>query len=141
MASPIKVRQKWGDIFLINGFILNIKKKSVAPFSLSSIHNNHSLVALVNLVDLIVTCIEYPGVANQTFLTGDGEYLSNTDLLWHIANGLGKPARLILFQVDFLTLMASLPGKKDLVQRFWGSLQVGISRARELPGWKSPVSV
>ena len=52
------------------------------PLPLGAIYNNkRSLVALENLVDLIVTCIEHPAAANQVFLLSDGEDLSTTELL------------------------------------------------------------
>ncbi len=108
---------------------------------LGSVHNKRSLVALDNLVDLIITCIEHPAAANQIFLAGDGEDLSTTELLQRIGKALGKPARFIPFPVGLLTFLASLLGKKDVAQRLCGSLQVDISKARDLLGWEPPVSV
>ena len=37
------------------------------PLPLGAIHNRRSLVALDNLVDFILTCIEHPAAANETF--------------------------------------------------------------------------
>lgn len=37
------------------------------PLPLGAIHNKRSLVAKDNLVDLIVTCIDHPAAANETF--------------------------------------------------------------------------
>jgi len=111
------------------------------PLPLGSIQNKRSLVALDNLVDLILTCVEHPAAANQIFLAGDGEDLSTTELLQRIGKALGKPARLIPFPVKILTFIASLLGKKEVAQRLCGSLQVDISKARELLGWEPPVSV
>ena len=99
------------------------------PLPFGAINNKRSLVGLDNLVDLIVTCIEHPGAANQTFLAGDGEDLSTTELLYRIGNALGKPARLIPFPVGLLMAAALLLRKKDVVQRLCGSLQVDISKA------------
>jgi len=111
------------------------------PLPLGSIQNKRSLVALDNLVDLIVICIEHPAAANQIFLAGDGEDLSTTELLQRIGKALGKPTRFIPIPVGLLTFLASLLGKKDVAQRLCGSLQVDISKARELLGWEPPVSV
>lgn len=111
------------------------------PLPLGSINNKRSLVGLDNLVDLIVTCIEHPGAANQTFLAGDGEDLSTTELLQRMGKALGSPARLIPFPVGLLIFVASILGKKDVVQRLVGSLQVDISKARELLGWEPPFTV
>jgi nucleoside-diphosphate-sugar epimerase len=111
------------------------------PLPLGAINNRRSLVALDNLVDLIITCIGHPAAANQTFLAGDGEDLSTTELLRRIGKALGKPARLIDFPVGLLTFLASLLGKKAVAQRLCSSLQVDISKTRMLLGWEPPVSV
>jgi nucleoside-diphosphate-sugar epimerase len=115
--------------------------RSGVPLPLGAIPNKRSLVALDNLVDLIVTCIEHPAAVNQTFLAGDGEDLSTSELLQRIARSMGKPARLIPFPIGLLTFVASLMGKKAVAQRLCGSLQVDISKTRELLGWEPPVSV
>ena len=114
---------------------------SGVPLPLGTIHNKRSLVALDNLVDLIVTCIGHPTAANQTFLAGDGEDLSTTELLYRIGKALGKPVRLIPFPVSLLIFAASLLGKKAVIQRLCGSLQVDISKTRKLLEWEPPISV
>ncbi|OZA76455.1 SDR family oxidoreductase [Polynucleobacter sp. 39-46-10] len=111
------------------------------PLPLGAIHNQRSLVALDNLVDLIVTCLSHPAAANQTFLVSDGEDLSTTQLLRRMGNALGKPARLIPVPASVLKLGAALVRKPELAQRLCGSLQVDISKTRELLGWRPPVSV
>ena len=111
------------------------------PLPLGAIHNKRSLVALDNLVDLIVTCIDHPAAANQVFLAGDGEELSTTELLQRMAKAMGKPARLIPVPAKMLELGATLLGKRAMAQRLCGSLQVDISKARELLGWVPPISV
>lgn len=111
------------------------------PLPLGAIHNMRSLVALDNLVDLIITCIDHPAAANQTFLAGDGEDLSTTELLQRLGNALGKPAKLIPIPAWILKTGAMLLGKRDMAQRLCGSLQVDISKACDLLGWQPPVSV
>ena len=111
------------------------------PLPLGAIHNQRSLVSLDNLIDLIVTCIHYPAAANQTFLAGDGEDLSTTELLQRMAAALGKKAWLIPVPSFILEWGASLVGKQAITQKLCGSLQVDISKARDLLDWKPPVSV
>jgi len=111
------------------------------PLPLGAIHNQRSLVALDNLVDLIVTCIDHPAAANQTFLVSDGEDLSTTELLRRMGAALGKPARLLPVPAFMLQAGAALLGKRDMAQRLCGSLQVDISKTRELLNWTPPVSV
>jgi len=111
------------------------------PLPLGAIHNQRSLVGLDNLVDFIITCIDHPAAANQTFLVSDGEDLSTTDLLSRVGQAMGKPARLIPVPMSALKFGARLLGKQALAQRLCGNLQVDISKARKVLGWSPPVSV
>jgi nucleoside-diphosphate-sugar epimerase len=111
------------------------------PLPLGAIHNQRSLVSLDNLIDLIVTCIHHPAAANQIFIAGDGEDFSTTELLQRMAVALGKKARLLPIPELILVWGARLLGKQAIAQRLCGSLQVDISKARDLLDWKPPVSV
>jgi nucleoside-diphosphate-sugar epimerase len=111
------------------------------PLPLGAINNQRSLVALDNLVNLIITCIDHPAAANQVFLAGDGKDLSTTELLQGVAKAIGKPSRLISVPASLLMLGATLLGKKAVAQRVLGSLQVDISKARDLLEWEPPISV
>ncbi len=111
------------------------------PLPLGAMHNKRSFVALDNLVDLIKTCVAHPLAANQTFLAGDGEDLSTTDLLQRLSNLLGKPAKLLPLPIWALKTGAMLLGKSDMAQRLCNSLQVDISKTCELLNWQPPVTV
>ncbi|MBV5328983.1 MAG: SDR family oxidoreductase, partial [Chlorobium sp.] len=102
------------------------------PLPLGAIHNHRSLVALDNLIDLIITCFDHPAAANQVFLAGDGEDLSTTELLRRLGLAMGNPACLLPIPVTFLQAGAALLGQQNLAQRLCGSLQVDISKARNL---------
>lgn len=111
------------------------------PLPLGAVYNQRSLVAIDNLVDCIVTCLDHPNAANQTFLISDGEDLSTTQLLQRLGKALGKTARLIPVPVGLMTFSARLLGKGAVAQRLFGSLQVDSSKARDLLGWKPVVTV
>ncbi len=111
------------------------------PLPLGAVYNKRTLVALDNLVDLIVTCVDHPAAANQVFLAGDAEDLSTTELLRGVAKAMGKPCRLVPVPSFILRLGAILLGKKALAQRLLGSLRVDISKNSELLGWKPPLTV
>ena len=111
------------------------------PLPLGAINNARSLVALDNLVDLIVTCIQHPAAANQTFLVSDGEDVSTTDLLKRTALAMGIKARLIPVPDILIKAGGKLLGKGDVVQRLCGNLQVDITKAQQLLGWAPPISV
>lgn len=103
--------------------------------------NRRSLVALDNLVDLIVTCIDHPAAANQTFLVSDAEDLSTAALLRRMGQALGRPARLLPVPVGVLRLGATLLGRPGIAQRLCGSLEVDIDKTRNLLAWSPPLGV
>lgn len=120
--------------------MMNWLSKGV-PLPFGAIHNKRSLVALDNLVDLLVTCIDHPAAANQTFLASDGEDLSTTQLLQRLGRALRRPARLLPVPDALIKGAARLAGKRGLSQRLCGSLQVDITKNRELLGWAPPLDV
>ena len=111
------------------------------PLPLGAIHNQRSLVALDNLVDLIVTCIAHPAAANQTFLVSDGQDVSTTELLRRMGRAMKRPARLMPVPAGLLEWTAALVGKRDVAQRLCGSLQVDIQKTRQLLGWNPPLTL
>jgi nucleoside-diphosphate-sugar epimerase len=109
------------------------------PLPLGGIKNNkRSLVSIDNLVDLIITCIDHPNAANNTFLVSDGHDVSTTQLLTNIAVALDTPNRLIPIPSKWFILLSKLIGKPEIAQRLCGSLQVDISKTVELLNWKPP---
>ncbi len=111
------------------------------PLPLGAINNRRSLVSLDNLVDLIMTCLDHPAAANQTFLVSDDKDVSTTELLQRIGNALDKPARLIPVPPKLLQWGANLFGKEDIAQRLLGNLQLDISKTKEYLGWTPPINI
>ncbi|RDH43163.1 UDP-glucose 4-epimerase family protein [Zooshikella ganghwensis] len=107
----------------------------------AAVHNQRSLIALDNLVDLIVTCIQHPAAVNQVFLASDDEDLSTTDLLYRISDILDVKARLLPIPTKVLEIGATVIGKREFSRRLLGSLQVDISKNKELLDWEPPVKV
>lgn len=111
------------------------------PLPLGAIDNRRSLVALDNLVDLLLICLEHPGAANQTFLVSDGEDLSTAELARRLGVAIGRPARLLPVPPALLRAGARLMGRGAAAQRLCDSLQVDIRKARSLLAWSPPISV
>lgn len=111
------------------------------PLPLGAIHNRRSMVALDNLIDLIVTCIDHPKAANQTFLVSDDNDVSTTELLKLMVKAHGKKPWLIPVPMSWFRLAGRVSGKQAVVDRLCGNLQVDISHTKETLGWKPPVSV
>tara|TARA_R110001599_G_scaffold99341_1_gene254701 strand:- start:899 stop:1828 length:930 start_codon:yes stop_codon:yes gene_type:complete len=110
------------------------------PLPLGAIKNKRSLVAIDNLVDLIITCIDHPNAANQTFLVSDDHDVTTTELLEELTRAAGKKPRLIPVPMKVIQIVANVLGKKSIADRLCGSLQVDISHTKETLGWKPPVS-
>ena len=107
------------------------------PLPLGGINENkRSLVSIDNLVDLIITCIDHPNAANQTFLVSDDDDLSTTQLLVNMATALDVPNRLLPIPSSWFVLAAKLIGKPAVSQRLCGSLQVDITKNKEILDWK-----
>jgi UDP-glucose 4-epimerase len=111
------------------------------PLPFGALDNRRSLIAVENLVDFIITCIDHSAAANNTFLVSDGEDLSTTDLLRRMAAALGRPARLLPVPDKILLLLFRAVGKPQLYRRLCGSLQLNISKATGRLGWTPPVAV
>ncbi|MGX9728055.1 MAG: UDP-glucose 4-epimerase family protein [Candidatus Electronema sp. VV] len=111
------------------------------PLPFGAVHNQRSLVALDNLIDLITVCIEHPAAANQTFLVSDGEDLSTTELLQRLGAAMGRPAHLLPVPASWLQKAVCLLGKEDVAVRLLGSLQITMRKTCEMLNWSPPVSV
>lgn len=115
--------------------------KRGVPLPLGAVQNRRSLVALDNLVDFVVTCLEHPAAANEVFLVSDGEDVSTTDMLRRIAGAYGVPARLLPVSRKLLSCGARLLGKGAVADRLLGSLMVSDAKARALLGWCPAVTM
>jgi nucleoside-diphosphate-sugar epimerase len=111
------------------------------PLPLGRIHNKRSFVYLDNLVSLVLCCLDNPKASNQVFLASDGEDLSTTELLQACATALGVQSRLLPFPASLLSFAARLLGKKSMADRLCQSLQVDISKAKQVLNWTPPYTV
>jgi len=111
------------------------------PLPLGAIHNLRSMVAIDNLVDLIVICINHSAAAGQVFLVSDGEDVSTTQLLERTAKALGVRLRLLPVPVKWLRWGAAAIGKTAVAHRLCDSLQVDIEKTKFLLGWQPPLTL
>ena len=117
-----------------------ISKGLPLPLSLVT-RNKRSFVSLYNLIDLIITSIDHPKAANETFLVSDGRDLSTVELIKIISKIMNKKSRLFPFPIFLLKLFAILLGKINVVRRLVESLQVDITHTYDILGWKPPLSI
>lgn len=64
-----------------------------------------------------------PAAAGNTYLVGDGEVVSTSDLLRALSKALGVSSRLFALPVGLVSRAGALFGKVDQVERLVGSLQ------------------
>ena len=120
--------------------LLKLASKNV-PLPLGSVNNKRSFVALDNLVNLIVTCIDHPKAANQVFLVSDDNDVSTSKLFSIMVEAFGKKARLINVSPHFLRLIAKLIGKEEMIDRLCGDLRVDIRHTKNTLDWTPVVSL
>lgn len=112
------------------------------PLPLGSVtHNRRSLVALDNLVDLLITCVDHPAAAGQTFLVSDGEDLSTAELLRRLGQAMGRPTRLLPMPPALIEAGAAVLGQRDTARRLLESLQLDITHTRSTLHWAPPLSL
>ncbi|MEQ5837407.1 NAD-dependent epimerase/dehydratase family protein [Marinobacter sp. NFXS9] len=111
------------------------------PLPFKSISNKRSFIALDNLIDLIIHCLDHPAAANQVFLASDGEDLSTPELIKRLAEAAGRPARLFPVPIGLLGLLARLTGRGSVMKRLAGSLQVDGQETRRRLGWNPPLLI
>lgn len=116
-----------------------IQRKIPLPFG--AIHNQRSLVALDNLIDFIICCINHPAAANEIFLISDNLDLSTTDLLKKVAKAFNKKPLLLPIPASFLALIARLTGNNKIADRLLSSLQIDSSKTRDLLNWKPVITI
>ncbi|WP_404408565.1 SDR family oxidoreductase [Pseudidiomarina marina] len=120
--------------------MMKLAKRNL-PLPLASVKNKRSLVAIDNLVDLIVTCIEHPKAANQTLMVSDDRDVSTPELLSAMTQAHGLQPRLWPFPVNLLQMAATLVGKRNLADRLFSSLQVDIEHTKNILGWRPKVTM
>ncbi|MBS0307499.1 MAG: NAD-dependent epimerase/dehydratase family protein [Proteobacteria bacterium] len=111
------------------------------PLPLGSIRNRRSFVALDNLVDLVLTCLDHPAAAGQTFLVSDNEDVSTTEFVRRLAKAMNKSTVLLPIPAAALNALARLVGKEEQARKLTGSLQVDIRHTMETLQWRPVVSV
>lgn len=111
------------------------------PLPLGAIHNQRSMVALDNLVDLLILCCRHPAAPGQTFMVSDDHDVSIGELLRMLASGMGKRTWLMPVPAGLIQRCAALLGKKAVADRLLGSLQVDIAHTKATLGWKPVLDI
>jgi nucleoside-diphosphate-sugar epimerase len=136
VRSPLVYGPNVGGNFLQ---LLNALRRGI-PFPLASVRNRRSLIYRGNLVDALTHCVQDHRAAGRTFLVGDNEHLSTPELIRRLGKAMGVKARLLPFPLLLLRWIGRLAGKKEVVARLLGSLQVDSSKIKRELDWQPPFS-
>ena len=120
--------------------LLNILRRGM-PLPLASIRNQRSLVYLGNLVDALARCIQDRRAAGQTYLVRDGEDLSTPELVRRLSLAMESSVCLWPCPTSLLYWMGQAAGKRGVIDRLVGSLQVNSSKIQTELDWHPPFSV
>lgn len=111
------------------------------PLPFGAIRNRRSMLYVGNLCHFIETCMTHEAAANQTFVIADGEGVSLRQLLVLMRRAMGRGPGLLPVPAGLFRFAGRVTGRRAVVERLVGDLQVDISKARELLGWQAPFSV
>ncbi|EGU36730.1 NAD-dependent epimerase/dehydratase [Vibrio ichthyoenteri ATCC 700023] len=121
--------------------LMNLVSKGF-PLPVGCIRDNkRSLVSVKNLTDLIITCIDHPKATNQVFLVSDDHDLSTSEIVYQIAQALGKPTWQMYVPVWCYKVFGKVFNQSYIVDRLTGSLQVDITHTKETLAWEPPQSL
>lgn len=110
------------------------------PLPFSSILNKRSIVALENLIDFVMICIEHPLAANELFLISDGTDVSTSEIIRYIAEGMEHKANLFRCPDIFLRAGATLVGRPSIYTQLCSSLTINSHKAQQLLDWQPTFS-
>ncbi len=113
-----------------------VKRDLPLPFGL--VKNKRSLVSVLNLVDLIITCLNNNKASGEVFFVSDNHDLSLKELIQLMAKVQRKTSHLLPVPVFLMKFMAYLVGKKSYSDRLFGNLQLNITKSKSLLNWNPP---
>jgi len=112
--------------------------KARLPLPLANIKNKRSFLAIDNLVSFLILCADIEksaNAANEIFFVTDDEDVSTSELISKISTAFKIKVVLFYLPLPLLNGVARLLGKKVIVDRLLGNLQLDITKAKLLLGW------
>ncbi len=111
------------------------------PLPLGGIDNRRSFIYVGNLSAAVLRCLEHPGAAGRVFSVSDGEAVSTPELARRIGDSMHRPARVFWAPPGLLALALRLSGRRETVERLFGSLVVDNSEIAARLDWRPPFSL
>lgn len=115
--------------------------RSGFPLPFTMANNKRSFISADNLSDFLIHCSYHPSANGRVFLVSDGDDKSTKELVQCIGEVIGQPVKLIAFPMDTLFWILKTLGLSSIRDRLFTNLQVDITEAKKILGWKPPFSV
>lgn len=106
------------------------------PLPFGAATNAKSLVSVDYLSEVICRSIAIEEAANETFLVSDGLDISTSEIMKHLARGLGRRWPLVDVSDRVLRGVCRLIGRGAEIDRMLSTLQVDASKLRRVFGMK-----
>lgn len=110
------------------------------PLPFSSINNRRSFIAVDNLIDFIVACIQSSNQNHQTFTVSDNFDVSTSEFVNLMHEALNMYPRQFPVNPKILKFLASAIGRKEQMDQILGSLTVDCEEAMKKLSWRPPLS-
>jgi nucleoside-diphosphate-sugar epimerase len=110
------------------------------PLPFASVRNQRSFLAVENLASLIACAVRAACAAGRTYLAADADVVSTPAAVRAIAEGMGRPARLVPVPASLIRTAATMAGRRSMGEGLCASLRVDAARARQELGWQPVVS-
>ncbi len=111
---------------------------SGVPLPLGAVRAQRSYLGVANLADLLARCLVHPAAAGGAWLAADDEPLALPEVLRLVAQGMGRPCRLVPVPPAWLALAARVAHRHELADKLLGTLRVDASATRHALAWAPP---
>lgn len=115
--------------------LMRLVRKGI-PLPLGAVNNSRSMLAIGNLLDVCVRCIQRPEPFSGTFLVSDGKDVSAADLVAALAGAQGVRVWMLPVPVSLMRIAGWCLGRKAAVDRLVGNLQVDIHATCDALEWR-----
>ena len=105
------------------------------PLPLAKINNHRSMVSAENLCDFIYSCMTHSKASGEIFLIKDRD-LSTSELILYLAKQMKHSVKLFYLPVFLTKWLLIVVGKKSMSERLFNSLQLDISKNKQLLNWE-----
>ncbi len=136
VRPPLVFGEEVGANFLALLKIIN----SGVPLPFASVKNKRSFIYIDNLTDIIEKCLIPDGINNEIFLVKDFS-VSLPELISKISRKLDSKTLLIPVPLKLLYLLASVAGRKGMLDKLVLSLEIDDRKIRSNLNWSPSVNI